>query len=117
MTRYIDVTRYVFILCLYKKIEFYVNLNPCIIDPAIFMLIWKHFLKFGKFGIFENFGDFFFKTQPITRLRFLSFQNKTLIEEFDWFTPGSIRAPRVIIRTVHTKWIKTNLVISNSLDW
>ena len=28
---------------------------------------------------------------------------------------GSIRAPRIIIRTVHTKWIKTNLVISISL--
>ena len=30
---------------------------------------------------------------------------------------GSIRAPRIIIRTVHTKWIKTNLVISISLGW
>ena len=28
---------------------------------------------------------------------------------------GSIRAPRTIVRTVHTKWIKTNLVISISL--
>ena len=30
---------------------------------------------------------------------------------------GSIRAPRIIIRTVHTKWIKTNLVISISLGF
>ena len=28
-------TRYVFIHCLWLKIEFYVNLKPWIIDPAI----------------------------------------------------------------------------------
>ena len=29
---------------------------------------------------------------------------------------GSIKAPRIIVRMVHTKWIKTNLVISISLE-
>ena len=29
-------TRYVFIHCLWLKIEFYANLKPWIIDPAIF---------------------------------------------------------------------------------
>ena len=29
-------TRYVFIHCLWVKIEFYVNLKPWIIDPAIY---------------------------------------------------------------------------------
>ena len=29
-------TRYVFIHCLWLKIEFYVNLKPWIIDPAIY---------------------------------------------------------------------------------
>jgi len=35
LTKVYRSTRYVFIHCLWLKIEFYVNLKPWIIDPAI----------------------------------------------------------------------------------
>ena len=35
-TKVYRFTRYVFIHCLWLKIEFYVNLKPWIIDPAIY---------------------------------------------------------------------------------
>ena len=38
-----------------------------------------------------------------------------IIFSFGIKSSGSIRAPRMNIRTVNTKWIKMNLVISNSL--
>ena len=42
-------TRYVFIHCLWLKIEFYVNLKPWIIDPAIQNANLETFAKLDTF--------------------------------------------------------------------
>ena len=65
-------TRYVFIHCLWLKIEFYVNLKPWIIDPAIYNANLETLAKLDTFWYFSKILGDFLKSSVITPLRIVS---------------------------------------------
>ena len=65
-------TRYVFIHCLWLKIEFYVNLKPWIIDPAISNANLETLAKLDTFCYFSKILGDFLKSNVITPLKIVS---------------------------------------------
>ena len=65
-------TRYVFIHCLWLKIEFYVNLKPWIIDPAIYNTNLETLAKLDTFWYFSKILGDFLKSSVITPLKIVS---------------------------------------------
>ena len=107
-------TRYVFIHCLWLKIEFCVNLNPWIIDPAISNANLETLAKMDTFWYFSKILGDFLKFSVITQLEIVSVchygERDMSTFKYFLFWAGSIQIPRILTLKIDAKWIKTNLV-------